>query len=184
MRDRPQLGAYTCTRCSGSRLSCDQPWWLSQQSQSLASRAASQNLHASIQRLPSCVVLHDTHQTSSTGSSFLIVAPTVSRSIQAQPLLLSHHGDDEQHQHRNSGHYKLHSRTDVGAGELDVSSGQGVKLDHLGPMVVKRDGTLSRVANWEQMADIERRNTLRILGKRNQLRMAALRAEEDERAAK
>ena len=67
--------------------------------------------------------------------------------------------------------------------ELDVGSGQSVKLDHLGPMVVNRDGTLSRVANWEQMADIERQNTLRILGKRNQLRMAALRAEDEQKTA-
>lgn len=61
---------------------------------------------------------------------------------------------------------------------LDVGSGQGVKLDHLGPMVVNRDGTLSRIGNWEQMTDIEKRNTLRILGKRNQLRMDALKSEE------
>ena len=67
---------------------------------------------------------------------------------------------------------------------LDVGSELGVKLDHLGPMVVNRDGTLSRVANWETMADIERQNTLRILGKRNQLRMATLRAEEDEKTAR
>jgi predicted Fe-S protein YdhL (DUF1289 family) len=50
-----------------------------------------------------------------------------------------------------------------------------VKLDHLGPMVVNRDGTLSRIANWEHMTEIERRNTLRILGKRNQLRLDGLR---------
>jgi hypothetical protein len=61
---------------------------------------------------------------------------------------------------------------------LDVSTGEGVKLDHLGPMVVNRDGTLSRIGNWEQMTEIEKRNTLRILGKRNQLRMDALRGEE------
>lgn len=63
--------------------------------------------------------------------------------------------------------------------ELDVSSGNAVKLDHLGPMVVNRDGTLSRIANWEQMSEMERRNTLRILGKRNQLRMESLKAAED-----
>ncbi|KAF2727651.1 hypothetical protein EJ04DRAFT_401859, partial [Polyplosphaeria fusca] len=53
-----------------------------------------------------------------------------------------------------------------------------VKLDHLGPMVVNRDGTLSRVANWEQMSEVEKKNTLRILGKRNQLRMQALKDKE------
>jgi hypothetical protein len=47
----------------------------------------------------------------------------------------------------------------------------GVKLDHLGPVVVNRDGSLSRISNWAEMSDIERRNTLRILGKRNMLRL-------------
>ncbi|TFB05109.1 hypothetical protein CCMA1212_003037 [Trichoderma ghanense] len=59
---------------------------------------------------------------------------------------------------------------------LDVSgSGSTVKLDALGPLVVNADGTMSRIANWDKMADIERENTLRILGKRNQERLAALR---------
>ena len=60
--------------------------------------------------------------------------------------------------------------------QLNVN-GDGVKLDHLGPLVVNKDGSLSRIANWENMADIERKNTLRILGKRNQLRLEGLRAE-------
>ena len=71
---------------------------------------------------------------------------------------------------------------DSKATELDVSTGQAVKLDHLGPMVVNRDGTLSRIANWENMAEIERKNTLRIIGKRNQLRLEALKAAEDAEA--
>ncbi|KAL7912843.1 hypothetical protein GGI35DRAFT_264530 [Trichoderma velutinum] len=59
---------------------------------------------------------------------------------------------------------------------LDVSgSGTTVKLDALGPMVVNVDGTMSRISNWDKMADIEKENTLRIIGKRNQQRLAALR---------
>lgn len=54
--------------------------------------------------------------------------------------------------------------------------GEGIKLDHLGPMVVNVDGTLSRIGNWDKMAPIERENTLRIIGKRNQTRLATLRA--------
>ncbi|KAI1769123.1 hypothetical protein GGR53DRAFT_227309 [Hypoxylon sp. FL1150] len=54
--------------------------------------------------------------------------------------------------------------------------GDGVKLDHLGPLVVNEDGTMSRIANWTEMAEIERQNTLRILGKRNKLRLDALKA--------
>lgn len=62
------------------------------------------------------------------------------------------------------------------ATQLDVN-GSGVKLDHLGPLVVNKDGSLSRIANWDKMAEIERQNTLRILGKRNQLRLDSLKSE-------
>ncbi|KAK7185858.1 hypothetical protein DPSP01_004236 [Paraphaeosphaeria sporulosa] len=72
---------------------------------------------------------------------------------------------------------------DSKAVELDVSTGTAVKLDHLGPMVVNRDGTLSRIGNWEQMTDIEQKNTLRVLMKRNKLRLDALRAGEDAKPA-
>jgi hypothetical protein len=59
---------------------------------------------------------------------------------------------------------------------LDVSNGgTTIKLDHLGPMVVNVDGSLSRISNWEGLADIEKKNTLRIIAKRNQMRLEALR---------
>jgi len=62
--------------------------------------------------------------------------------------------------------------------QLDVSGGEAsAQLDHLGPLVVHEDGTLSRIANWSEMTDIERKNTLRVLGKRNQLRLSKLRGE-------
>ncbi|KAI1311146.1 hypothetical protein F5Y03DRAFT_322484 [Xylaria venustula] len=64
---------------------------------------------------------------------------------------------------------------DSASSTLEVG-GAALRLDHLGPLVVNEDGTMSRIANWEQMADIERENTLRILGKRNQMRLAKLRA--------
>ncbi len=63
-------------------------------------------------------------------------------------------------------------------------NGKAVMLDKLGPMVVGRDGTLSRIANWGEMTEIERQNTLRILGKRNQLRLGALRAAAEETTKK
>ena len=59
--------------------------------------------------------------------------------------------------------------------------GAAVVLDHLGPMVIGRDGTVSRIANWGEMAEIERENTVRVLGKRNQIRLAALRGEEEKK---
>ncbi|KAJ3100334.1 hypothetical protein HDU96_010377 [Phlyctochytrium bullatum] len=54
-----------------------------------------------------------------------------------------------------------------------------VPLDALGPVVVNEDGTLSRIANWHSMTEAEQKNTLRVLGKRNQARMARLKAAEE-----
>lgn len=63
--------------------------------------------------------------------------------------------------------------------KIDMSGGgTEVKLDHLGPMVVNVDGTLSQIGNWQQMTEIEKTNTLRVLEKRNQKRLEALRAKE------
>ncbi|KAK8205725.1 hypothetical protein IWZ01DRAFT_440334 [Phyllosticta capitalensis] len=71
--------------------------------------------------------------------------------------------------------------SDVQTIDLGGEGGGQVRLDALGPMVVNKDGTLSRIANWQKMTDIEKRNTLRILGKRNQLRLGALRGKEEQK---
>ena len=63
--------------------------------------------------------------------------------------------------------------------QLDISNGDAsIKLDHLGPMVVNVDGTMSRISNWDKMADIEKENTLRIISKRNRERLDALKAKD------
>lgn len=41
----------------------------------------------------------------------------------------------------------------------------------LGPLVVNKDGTLSRLDNWEQMTEPERKKTVQYLKKRNMLRV-------------
>ncbi|KAJ5176402.1 uncharacterized protein N7482_002279 [Penicillium canariense] len=64
---------------------------------------------------------------------------------------------------------------------LDLGADGGVTLDHLGPMVVNVDGSLSRIGNWEQMTEIERKNTMRILGKRNKQRLEVLRAADEQK---
>jgi len=69
----------------------------------------------------------------------------------------------------------------LGPQQLDLSSGQDVvSLDHLGPMVVNVDGTLSRISNWEEMSAIEKKNTMRVLGVRNKARLKALREKSDD----
>lgn len=65
--------------------------------------------------------------------------------------------------------------------QIDMSTGGStVKLDHMGPLVVNKDGSLSRINNWGEMSEIEKKNTLRVLGKRNMLRREALLASEKE----
>jgi hypothetical protein len=61
-----------------------------------------------------------------------------------------------------------------------IDLGTTVKLDHLGPMVVNQDGTLSRISNWDTMSEIEQKNTMRIIGKRNKQRLEALKLQEAE----
>lgn len=96
------------------------------------------------------------------------------------------------------------------ARQLDVAEGGRVKLDELGPMVVScaprpfplisllltapltlshrylsqvnKDGTLSRIHNWAAMTEGERERTLRVLGKRNQVRMADIRGAGEEQS--
>ena len=58
---------------------------------------------------------------------------------------------------------------------IEVNGARVSLADKLGPAVVKADGTMSRIANWGEMSEIERRNTVRVLGKRNKLRLEALR---------
>ncbi|PIL25657.1 hypothetical protein GSI_11407 [Ganoderma sinense ZZ0214-1] len=52
--------------------------------------------------------------------------------------------------------------------KITVNGTQTFKFDKLGPVVVNKDGTLSRIANWEEMTPIEKERTLRILVARNQ----------------
>lgn len=85
--------------------------------------------------------------------------------------------------------------------KLDVSTGESVSLyDRLGPTVVNSDGvrllfpflatlhrlifrrsramqTLSRISNWAEMTEPERERILRVLGKRNGIRLEGKRAE-------
>ncbi|KAK4956890.1 hypothetical protein LTR10_006419 [Elasticomyces elasticus] len=64
--------------------------------------------------------------------------------------------------------------------KLDVTSNEAVALDHLGPMVVNIDGTISQITNWDQMTDNEKKNTRRMLQRRNKQRLDALKQAEDQ----
>ncbi|ORX98061.1 hypothetical protein K493DRAFT_313825 [Basidiobolus meristosporus CBS 931.73] len=60
-----------------------------------------------------------------------------------------------------------------------VEGGTTFRLDELGPVVVNEDGSISRIDNWKEMTEIERKNVYRILLKRNKERLERLKAQEN-----
>lgn len=58
--------------------------------------------------------------------------------------------------------------------KLDLSSGSKDLTSELGPLVINKDGTTSRITNWDGMNEDERERTVRILSRRNRQRMAKL----------
>jgi hypothetical protein len=122
---------------------------------------------------PQCAPLHTQIRTMSIGPN-----SSTPESAQAQGLDESQPQDAQQPSERLALPSTESSGDSQQARKLDLSAegGSSVTLDHLGPMVVNVDGTMSRISNWEQMAEIERKNTLRIIGKRNKQRLDALKA--------
>ena len=54
--------------------------------------------------------------------------------------------------------------------------GEPVKIDHLGPIVLNSNGTMSRITNWNTMTKDEQLKTIRLIGKRNKIRRRKLRS--------
>lgn len=64
---------------------------------------------------------------------------------------------------------------DDGSGVRVVTvDGNPVKLDRLGPIVVNKDGSLSRITNWGEMSEVEQQRTLKVVARRNKMRMGTL----------
>ncbi len=69
---------------------------------------------------------------------------------------------------------------EVGRGEnhAQVQVGGGsTSLDSLGPVIVNKDGSLARIANWQSLTAEEQAATKRLIGAQNKKRMAALKVE-------
>ncbi|KAF9974456.1 hypothetical protein BGZ73_002114 [Actinomortierella ambigua] len=74
----------------------------------------------------------------------------------------------------------LPAPSDLSSNNVLEVNGQDLKLDLLGPVVINEDGSMSRIDNWAEMAEIEKANVRRILVKRNNQRLARLRAQQQE----
>ena len=62
----------------------------------------------------------------------------------------------------------------IGAERSLVVDGETIKLDELGPIILKEDGRLGRLSNWHEMTEPEQAATLRFVAKRNAKRRKAL----------
>lgn len=54
-----------------------------------------------------------------------------------------------------------------------------VKLEHLGPIVVNSNGTMSRIPNWLELGREEQERIARVIAKRNNARLAQLKLIEE-----
>ncbi|KAA1080214.1 hypothetical protein PGT21_005140 [Puccinia graminis f. sp. tritici] len=59
-------------------------------------------------------------------------------------------------------------------GQSIAVGSEGVQLDHLGPMVINSDGTISRISNWDKLTEPEKSRTIRLVTQRNALRVQKL----------
>jgi hypothetical protein len=59
---------------------------------------------------------------------------------------------------------------------LDVQSGETKSMSSsMGPLIVREDGLLERIANWSKMTEHEQQVAMRRITKRNRQRLASLR---------
>ena len=100
--------------------------------------------------------------------------------------LLSTEAQTEAHQHTPTAPLELPdaAKAAKSAGDGDsmesdvlVVGGNPVKVDRLGPIVVNKDGSLSRITNWLEMSKGEQQKTLLVVAKRNKKRMRQLESE-------
>ncbi|KAI8052970.1 hypothetical protein BDF22DRAFT_620272 [Syncephalis plumigaleata] len=62
------------------------------------------------------------------------------------------------------------------------SNNNSVRLEELGPVVINEDGSISRINNWREMSEHEKKVLERVLLKRNAQRLALLRSQDAEEA--
>ena len=128
-------------------------------------------------RLPLAVLLipQPTFLRTTTASRTFSIMSTTNQSQVTTPQNDATNANNADQQNPPKAPLALPAAPSDGTTTLDMSNGSTtVSLDHLGPMVVNVDGSMSRISNWDKMAEIEKKNTLRIIGKRNKSRLEAL----------
>ena len=62
----------------------------------------------------------------------------------------------------------------------DAPDSAACTLDHLGPMIINSDGTISRIPNWTQLSPQEQQTALRRIAARNKQRIDSLKQQNND----
>ena len=63
-----------------------------------------------------------------------------------------------------------------------ISIGETVSMEELGPIIINSDGTTRRISNWANLTKQEQLNTWRLISSRNKKRIESLKRQEQEEA--
>lgn len=87
-------------------------------------------------------------------------------------------GAFEEFWHGSGEHLALPAEVVGGESPAQVQvGGASTALDSLGPVIVNKDGSLARIANWHLLTNEEQAATKRLIGTQNKKRMATLKVE-------
>mmetsp|Transcript_55901 Transcript_55901/g.136979 ORF Transcript_55901/g.136979 Transcript_55901/m.136979 type:complete len:315 (+) Transcript_55901:147-1091(+) len=104
------------------------------------------------------------------------------------PIPPAHASDDEACSSMEEGACQKEAKGNEDVKALPAASSDTTNLkvgetmslgDRMGPLVINTDGTTSRIANWAEMTDAERANTLRLITKRNAQRLKKIAEDRD-----
>lgn len=65
-----------------------------------------------------------------------------------------------------------------------LNFGETISMDELGPIIVNPDGTMRRIANWNELTKAEQESTFRQISARNKKRIDALKESTDRQETK
>jgi len=64
-----------------------------------------------------------------------------------------------------------------------IQLGETIRFEEMGPVILQMDGSMRRIANWDEMTEQEQKVTWRRISKRNEERRQLLLAQQQEKEA-
>lgn len=88
-----------------------------------------------------------------------------------------------ENENENNEIFQLPSPEDIQSNEKGLTKqlkfGESISMDELGPIIINPDGTMRRIANWNELTKGEQESTFRQIVARNKRRLAALKEQQE-----